>query len=277
MHPVRIAHHFGRLAMRRLFPTPQEAAWRQLVDYSERCSGVATHRMLLENCDLEFPDPTGLAVQWYDIFVKQAMAISFATPAPRVLDCGAHVGLVSLWIKSRWPAARVTAFEADPIIASMLRRNLSRNRADDVEVVDAAIWNHTGTVTFRASGTDAGAVDSVAADSAGPLREVRAVRLRDWLTEPIDLLKLDIEGAELDVLQDSVDVLSSVRNVHLEIHDFDPSRRLLPRCLMLLEDAGFQYALSNFGSAVWRPTVRHVGPFATAVPAWVICVRAWRA
>ena len=276
MHPIRIARHFGRLALRRMFPTAEEAAWRGLVDYSERVHGRSSHSMRLLDWELEFPDPTGFAVQWYDVMVKRALAVSLETNAPRVLDCGAHVGLVSLWVKRQWPAARITAFEADPAIAAMLRNNVARNGAEDVEVVDAALWTHTGTVRFRAPGSDAGAIEQVAADTTGEAREVRAVRLRDWLSEPIDLLKVDIEGAELDVLEDSLDRLMLVRNVHLEIHDFDATRRLLPRCLMLLESAGFRYALSDLGSAVWRPTVKQEGPFATAVPSWVVCVRAWR-
>jgi FkbM family methyltransferase len=277
MHPVRIARHFGRLALQRAFPTPEEAAWRRLIDYAETAEpGKTAHRLRVLDLDLEFPDPSALASQWHDTFVRETLAVTFETDAPRVLDCGAHVGLVSLWIKRRWPAARITAFEPDPEIAAMLRRNLQRNNAADVEVVEAAAWKAAGTVTFLATATDAGAIDDVAAGAGGRACQVAAVRLRDWLHEPVDLLKLDIEGAELDVLDDSGEALSSVRRVHLEVHDFDTRRRLLPRCLLQLEAADFTYALSNLGSAVWRDGVGPSGPFAQAVPSWVVCVRAWR-
>jgi FkbM family methyltransferase len=276
MHPFRVARHYGRLALRRAFPTPEEAAWRNLIEYAERAPSQSSHSYRALDLDLEFPDPSALASQWHDIFVRRGLDITFATDAPRVLDCGAHIGLASLWIKRQWPAARVTAFEPDPAIAALLGGNLQRNGAADVDVVEAAVWNTQGTVTFRAPGTDAGAIDTVAADTTGPAREVRAVRLRDWLTEPVDLLKIDIEGAELDVLEDSADLLPHVRSIHLEVHDFDPARRLLPGCLQHLSDAGFIYALSDLGSALWRPGVRAAEPFANAVPSWVICVRAWR-
>jgi FkbM family methyltransferase len=276
MHPVRIARHFGRLALRRAFPTPEEAAWRRLIDYAETAPPQIVHRARVLDLDLEFPDPTALASQWHDTFVRRTLDVTFHTDAPRVLDCGAHVGLVSLWLKRHWPAARITAFEPDPAIAGMLRVNVRRNDAADVEVVEAAVWNRAGTVTFRAAGSDAGAIDAVAADTTGQSRDVRAVRLREWLTEPVDLLKLDIEGAEGDVLDDSADRLGAVSCIHLEVHDFDPRRRLLPRCLLRLEEAGFTYALSDLGSAVWRAGGRAAGPFPHAVPSWVVCVRAWR-
>jgi FkbM family methyltransferase len=277
MHPVRIARHFGRLALRRAFPTPEEAAWRRLIDYSETAAPQSRHHLRALELDLRFPDPSAIASQWHDMFVRQTLAVTFDTDTPRVLDCGAHIGLVSLWVKRQWPAARITAFEPDPVIADMLRENLHHNGAADVEVVEAAVWNRNGSVAFRAPGSDAGAIEAVAADTRGQSREVRSVRLRDWLNEPVDLLKLDIEGAELDVLDDSVEALGCVRRIHLEVHDFDAGRRLLPRCLLRLEEAGFIYALSDLGSAVWREGVRASGPFAHAVPSWVVCVRAWRA
>jgi FkbM family methyltransferase len=276
MHPVRIARHFGRLALRRAFPTPEESAWRRMLDYAETAPAQPRHSADVLDLALDFPDPHAFASQWHDVMVKGSIDVTLDTPSPRVLDCGAHVGLVSLWARRRWPAARVTAFEADPDIAEMLRDNLQRNGAGDVDIVAAAVWTQEGTVTFRAPGSDAGAIDLVAADTAGSRREVRSVRLRDWLTERIDLLKLDIEGAELDVLEDSADRLSNVENIHLEVHDFDPHRRLLPRCLLCLERAGFTYALSDLGSALWRPGVTASAPFARAVPSWVVCVRAWR-
>jgi FkbM family methyltransferase len=276
MHPVRIARHFGRLALRRAFPTREETVWRRLIDYAETAPRQARHSARVLDLEMEFPDPHAFASQWYDVMVKQSLKIQLDASTPRVLDCGAHVGLVSLWARQQWAAARITAFEPDPVIAGMLRDNVRRNGMDGIEVVEAAVWKSSGTVTFRAPGSDAGAIDAVAADTVGASREVRSVRLRDWLTEPIDFLKIDIEGAELDVLEDSADALAVVENIHLEVHDFDPGRRLLPGCLSVLERAGFTYALSDLGSATWRDGVQPSGPFQQAIPSWVICVRAWR-
>jgi FkbM family methyltransferase len=276
MHPVRVARHYGRLALRRAFPRPEEAAWRRLLDYAETAPAKPMHAAQPLGFDIEFPDPHAFASQWFEIMVKHSLAVTLAGDQPRILDCGAHVGLATLWAKRQWPAARITAFEPDQAIAAMLRANVARNAAADVEVVEAAVWKDDEQVTFRAPGSDAGAIDVVGADTTGPTRAVRAVRLRHWLNEPIDLLKIDIEGAELDVIEDSADLLGNVAHIHLEVHDFDPARRLLPRCLLALEEAGFTYALSDLGEALWRPGVRAEGPFPRAVPSWVVCVRAWR-
>jgi hypothetical protein len=145
-------------------------------------------------------------------------------------------------------------------------------------VVAAAAWRETGTVMFRREGSDSGAVDLVGADTPGEPVVVPAVRLRDWVAGSacVDLLKMDVEGAELVLLRDLEDVLDRVRAMHVEVHDFDAASRLLPECLQRLTGAGFTYALDDFGVADWREGTRSSGPFHHARSGWVMLVRAWR-
>ena len=158
-----------------------------------------------------------------------------------------------------------------------MARNFDRNGIHDIEVVQAAVWRENTTLPFRVEGSDSGAIDAVAAQTSGTLLDVPASRLRDWLiAAPVDLLKLDIEGAELDVLEDAADALHQVKAVQVEVHDFAAGRRLLPRCLLALERAGFTYALDDLTSATWRDEAAERTPFVRAVPAWVVLVRAWR-
>jgi hypothetical protein len=109
----------------------------------------------------------------------------------------------------------------------------------------------------------------------GPKVGVPAVRLRDWLREPIDLLKLDIEGAELAVLQDCRDRLHQVRNLTVEVHEFEPARRQTGAMFQLLADAGFVFDMKSLVSLTWR-TPRLASPFPDPAPVWAVIVRAWR-
>jgi hypothetical protein len=139
------------------------------------------------------------------------------------------------------------------------------------------VWSADATLPFRREGADSGALDAVGADTTGAVVNVPAVRLARWLAqEPVDLLKLDIEGAELDVLRDCADCLHDVRAIQVEVHDFDASRRLLPDCLQVMQRAGFAYALSDFAVAHWRASAVRQSPFAHAVPSWIVLVRAWK-
>jgi FkbM family methyltransferase len=282
MSAVGEARRMAGAMWRRAFPTPVEAARRRI----ERLAGVTPRRtggrvQLLE-FDLAFADAGSLAAQWQDIFVRQSLRFTPAGAAPRILDCGANVGLASLYFKHQWPAARITAFEPDPAIASLLRGNLQRNGAADIEVVQAAAWRAHERLTFMSEGTDSGTLapthsDALASDVEPAAIQVEAVRLRDWLASaPVDLLKLDIEGAELDVLSDIESVLPGVAALHVEVHDFNPARRLLPQCLSILDRAGFVTAIGSVMPVTWRSWPQAHSPFPGAVPGWISVVRAWR-
>jgi FkbM family methyltransferase len=228
--------------------------------------------------DLEYVDLLTTCPQWHDLFVREAFKTSLSEAAPRILDCGANVGLATLYFKSRYPRSRVTAYEADPRIAAALRGNLSRNGCDDVEVVSAAVWIHEGSVTFRCEGTDSGTIDELAGGLSGEPKSVPSVRLKSILErETVDLLKLDIEGGEEAVLEDCGESLTNVRALLMEVHEFDAQRRRTGRVLDLLERAGFVWSLDDLVPLPWRPPV---APAESAFPdthmCWSVLVRAWR-
>jgi FkbM family methyltransferase len=264
-------------ARRRLQPSPVERARREFEALAARAPRHTRGRVRLLDLDLQFADALSTVPQWDDIFVRESLAFTPQRPSPRILDCGANIGLATLWFKRRFAEARITAFEADPTVAAVLRRNLDVNHIKGVDVVEAALWSSAGPVAFHADGADSGAVDDVSDGAPGPRIEVPAVRLRDWVSgERIDLLKLDVEGAELEVLRDCADVFDHVRAILVEVHDFTPAMRRLPHCLDLLQRAGFHYTLADLHQTTWRSPVPSAGPFA-GVAAWVIVVKAWPA
>ena len=264
-------------AWRRLNPTPVEAAWQRMCAAAERVPRRQPGRLRVMDYDLEYVDLLSTCPQWHDIFVREHLRFEARTDSPRILDCGANIGLASLAWKRQYPRARITAFEADAHLAEVAGRNFLANRADDIECVAAAVWSSTGTVDFLAEGTDSGSVSGMSAGLEARRVGVPSVRLRDRITrEPIDLLKLDIEGAELEVLRDCEDVLDRVAALHMEVHDFAPGRRLLPECLQLLERAGFVTSLDSLLPVHWRGIDTTGSPFGTRPPAWLVTVRAWR-
>ena len=257
------------------FPRAEIAAWRHACRLAERAPRHTPGEIVLDGYRIAYADLLTLCPQWHDIFVHASLRYEASTPAPRILDCGANIGLASLYYKRVYPAARVTAFEADPTLAALCRQNLEANGAGDVDVQAVAIWTDSGTVRFRQEGTDSGAIDGTSAGVVGPALDVPSVRLRDLLAdERVDLLKLDIEGAEHIVLPDCADVLAQVEGLLVDVHEFDPERRGLPALLKLLTEAGFEYALDNLNPLPWRGVA--AGPFPLTASAWAMLVRAWR-
>lgn len=254
------------------------AAWRRAWHRAETTPRFTPGVIRMLDYELRYSDLLSFCPQWQDIFVKRALDFRCTTAAPRILDCGANVGLASLYFKRLHPGARITAYEADPSLFAMLDANLARNGAADVERVHAALWTSTGTLTFQCEGSDSGMIGSLPGAVDGTSTSVPSLRLHDVLArEPIDLMKLDIEGAEDAVLDDCADVLHQVRAIVMDLHEFEPSSRQAPRVLECLTRAGFAYAVDDFVSLTWRqPVADAASPFPGRAMNWAMTVRAWR-
>jgi FkbM family methyltransferase len=160
----------------------------------------------------------------------------------------------------------------------MCRRNMSANRIGDVEVHHAAVWTSADGIDFRCEGADAGAIDTLATGVSGTVTRVPSVRLRDVIDSEaaIDLLKVDIEGAEFEVLSDCADVLPRIPAMLIDVHEFDRSQRRMPALLRLLDEAGFVYAIDHLMTLPWRGEADDNEPFPRTATAWACLVRAWR-
>jgi FkbM family methyltransferase len=143
-----------------------------------------------------------------------------------VVDAGAHVGVFSLLASVH--ASRVLALEAHPGNAAMLKDNVARNGRKNVVAEHAALGSFDGTASFAEGPiSSAGSLD---ADGGGgfevPSRTLDAVIAS---TGPVDLLKLDVEGAEFDVLDAaSDDTLSEIGAIVGELHLDSRADRLGP-------------------------------------------------
>ena len=275
---ARLVRRGAGALYRHLRPTPEVAAWRRAEQLAASTPRHTPGSIRMLEYEVRYSDLMSFCPQWKDIFVDGALDFEARSPSPRILDCGANVGVASLYFKRRYPAARVTAYEADPALFAMTKANLAANGAGDVDTVNAAVWTSNGRVTFRAEGSDSGMIDGLAGAVAGPAVDVPSLRLRDIIAgEEIDLLKLDIEGAEDSVLADCESVLHRVHAIVMDLHEFDPSVRQAPRVLERLTREGFIYAIDEFVPQPWRPPVASAqSPFAGKALVWSMTVRAWR-
>jgi FkbM family methyltransferase len=277
--PTPLLAHFRRLVrdvLHDIWPTPELAVLRQLESRAVREPRMGGGTIAVPPYRFDYVDAMSTWPQWDDIFVHRLLAFDSDVPAPRILDCGANIGLASVYFSRLYPHASVTAFEADPRLAATCRANLVLAAGDGkVEVQPAAVWTTDGTLDFVCEGTDSGAIACLDEPVAGPVTTVRAIRLRDWLNDPVDLLKLDIEGAELPVLEDCGDRLSNVRAMFVELHESKPGRRQTGALFDLLTAAGFAFDVSALTPLPWRsPKVQ--SPFTKVALSWVTMVRAWR-
>lgn len=173
-----------------------------------------------------------------EIFAREMYRFPCDHDAPFILDGGSNIGLAIIYFKQLYPRSTVVGFEPDPKALAAMRANLAAFGLADVEVHGAALWKEGGTLPFMPDDADGGRV--VATEPERTSCSVAAARLRDYLDRPVDLLKLDIEGAETEVLEDCRDRLANVRNLFVEYHSFVDRPQALPALLALLADAGFR-------------------------------------
>jgi len=174
---------------------------------------------------------------------------------PLVVDAGANIGMFTLYVKRRYPDAEILAFEPAPQSAAVLRQNIELHGLAGVAVHEVALGSQpeqAAPFTFfpaapggstrypEQTGPARAAVSRIfSARVAERLYQGRDItvpveRLSAFLTagRPVDLLKIDVEGAELDVLL-SIDPAQwpLIRQAILEVPDH--SGRLAEVCDLL--------------------------------------------
>ena len=188
--------------------------------------------------NFEFVDGPGFLFLYDEIIEREIYKFSTDDPAPYIIDGGSNIGLSVLYFKQAYPKARIVAFEPDPNIFEVLQRNCRSFEFEDVELSDRALWVENGSLGFRREGSLGGRL----ADDGSSVLDVNVPtkRLRDLLTSKVTLLKLDIEGAETDVLEDCADLLVNVENMFVEYHSFADRPQSLHRLLNVVHEAGFR-------------------------------------
>lgn len=186
-----------------------------------------------------------------EIFWKEVYKFNTSASAPYIVDCGANVGLSVFYFKQRFPNAHIVAFEPDPNIFQALQQNVETFGFQDVDLNDKVVWSEETTVQFHLEG---GSSSRIATDSdTKAVQTLETVSLRAYLDRPVDFLKIDIEGAEFDVLQSCHDLLGQVQNIFVEYHSVVGSEQKLGALLQLLSDAGFRYYIQHTGVVSSHP------------------------
>ncbi len=203
-------------------------------------------RKRILGAEMEFFDYRHLRYIFIEIFLTRDYLFSNDTTRPFIVDCGANLGMSILFFKRLYPDCRVLAFEPDPDTFSLLKRNVEANGFEDVTLVNKAVSNVEGPVEFYsdARGPGAGMGSVVSKRSSTLPIKVSSARLSEYLDEPVDLLKIDVEGAESRVIRELVDSgkISFIRQMAIEYHHhMDPEEDRLADFLGLLERGGFGY------------------------------------
>jgi len=190
---------------------------------------------------LEYVDSSSYFFLHEAIFREEVYAFTATNTKPRIIDGGANIGLATIYFKRLFPDARITAFEADPVVAKVLQRNLEAQGMADIDIQQAALWSCDTELSFYAEGADGGRISL----SDETTIQIPAVALLQYLDQPVDFLKLDIEGAEFEVLKSCQNKLGMVNRAFIEYHSNADQPQTLPELLALLKEADFRCFIST--------------------------------
>lgn len=168
-------------------------------------------------------------------------------PSDTFYDIGANVGTYTCFAASKLGPGQTVAFEPEPRNVARLQQNLDLNRLD-AEILEVALTDTDGTVHLELSGDEVGEGEHAIAASGGENTiTVDAARgdsvIDDRGLRPPTVLKIDVEGAELDVLRGMRETLREhCRLVYVEVHVDELERYggTDPELRTLLEDLGFE-------------------------------------
>ncbi len=161
----------------------------------------------------------------------QELLSKYLRPGGVLYDVGAHIGIVSMCAaKLVAPTGTVYAFEADPENAKRIEANVRRNNLDSISIERRAAWHSNGYVRFQRasehSSRNQGRVSTISPGPDGGAIEVEAIAL-DTFAENHRLptvIKIDVEGAEADVLRGAEGVCARSKPVLIcEVHGSEPA------------------------------------------------------
>lgn len=172
------------------------------------------------------------------VFVLKEYEFSIPFEPRLIVDGGANIGMSAIYFARRFPQATIVAVEPDADNYALLKHN-TRN-FPNVDCQQAGLWSAPGHLriknrsaeanSFQVERIDHAATDTLEALSIGEI-------LKKWGATTLDIVKLDIEGAEKEIFQSGYESwLPHTRLLIVELHD-----RMVPGCSKSLFEAISKY------------------------------------
>ena len=165
-----------------------------------------------------------------------------------IVDAGANIGLVSIYFKDKFPNSKIVCIEPDASNIEQLKENININQLDGICFLEGGLWSHDGFMELDYSFRDGLEWSRRLTSSSDSVGNVPVFTLSNILEKYdlgcIDLLKIDIEGAEEEVFKHGADCefLSRTKVITLEIHNLE---KMGHKIINTLQEYGFSIHMSG--------------------------------
>ena len=180
--------------------------------------------------DIKFPFflrvPSSDIPTYNMIFVEQEYDFDVRISPKTIVDAGANIGLTAIYLANKFPDAKIIAIEPEESNLEVLRRNIAPYK--NITLVCGALWHENAKINlvdpgFGKWGFMTQAQDDFEENYGEIVREVQGLTVDTIMKEQgldhIDILKIDIEGAEREVFRDTSSWIQKVDALIVELHE----------------------------------------------------------
>ncbi len=160
------------------------------------------------------------------VFINSGYKFNVSKPPEVLIDAGANIGLESICFANKYPNAKIISIEPEESNFQLLKKNVAPY--NNIIPVQAALWNKNGTINLVDPGlghwgfmTDR--ISNAGSSFGSQCHEVKSITvgriIDDYGLDTIDILKVDIEGAEKEVFSDSSAWIGKINALIIELHE----------------------------------------------------------
>lgn len=174
-------------------------------------------RFLKKNSDILMRTFSGDIDIFYEVFWKKAYFIpqKLIFKPKIIVDLGAHIGFTSIYFKTMYPNSKIYSLEASKKNFELLVFNTQNFK--NIETINKAVYSKDGFINFNED--ENLSYNTKITEKGSPVECISVLTLMEQnKIDKIDLLKIDIEGAESEILKVNNSWLNKVENIIIELH-----------------------------------------------------------
>lgn len=170
-----------------------------------------------------------------DIWGERTYNFNLRNEPKVILDCGANIGLGTLFFNMKFPEAKIISLEPEGSNYELLCKNTKN--LENIFPIKAGLWSKECMLKVKDIGLDKfGFVVEETKDEDGVKAESINSIMKKYKINFIDILKIDIEGSEKEIFEDNCEWLNKIGVLIIELHD-----RIKKGCSMSLFKAVSKY------------------------------------
>lgn len=205
------------------------------------------------NTVVDLPDAASFCFMYEEIFKKEIYKFNTSTLKPYIIDGGANIGLSSIYFNNLFNEAEIVAFEPDPNVFKILESNVAKFKFKNIKLENAGLWGSETDLIFYQEGADGGALKAASGKNTHLQIKVKTKLLSNYIDRKVNFLKLDIEGAEMEVIKEIQNKLHFVDRIFVEYHSFIDTDQEIHELLRILSNAGFRLHINTPGLSSIQP------------------------